>query len=211
MPWSPFTPANGVWFGRRVTAGEISVSTKAPNITAPQWVKLERSVGGLVRAYYSADGSSWTALGSPEAIIMKDTIYVGLALSSHNPDATCEAKFSDVSFPNTDVEPQWTDKDVGMLSNVPEPIYLAVSNSTSEPAVIYHEDPNATVIDTWTEWTIDLQAFAEQGIDLTEVDRIAIGIGTRGNMTTPGGSGKMFFDDIRLFRPRQEPEPEPEP
>jgi len=197
------TPANGVWFGRRITAGDISVSTKDPNITAPQWVKLERSVGGLVRAYYSADGSSWTALGSPEAVTMKDPIYVGLALSSHNPDATCGAKFSSVSFPDTSVEPQWIDQDVGMLSNIPEPIYVAVANSTAEPAVIYHEDPNATVIDTWTEWTIPLQVFTEQGIDLTDVDRIAIGIGTKGNMTTPGGSGKMFFDDIRLFRPRQ--------
>jgi hypothetical protein len=203
------TPANGVWFGRRATTGDISVSTKDPNVTAPQWVKLERSVGGLVRAYYSADGSSWTALGSPEAIMMNAPIYIGLALSSHNPDATCEAKFANVSFPNTSVDTQWIDQDIGMSANVPEPMYVAVANSTAAPAVVYHEDPNATVIDTWTEWTIPLQAFADQGIELTDVDRIAIGIGTKGNMTTPGGSGKMFFDDIRLFRPRPEPEPEP--
>ena len=202
------TPANGVWFGRRVTTGEISVSTKDPNVVAPQWVKLERTVGGLVRAYYSADGSSWIALGSPEAVTMTAPIYIGLALTSHNPDATCEAKFSNVSFPGTGVDPQWTDQDIGMQANVPEPIYVAVANSTSEPTVIYHEDPNTSVIDTWTEWTIPLQAFVDQGIDLTDVDRIAIGIGTRGNMTTPGGLGKMFFDDIRLYRPRTEPDHE---
>jgi len=205
------TPANGVWFGRRVMTGDISVSTKDPNITAPQWVKLERSVGGLVRAYYSADGSSWTALGFPEPVTMNAPIYVGLALTSHNPDATCEAKFSNVSFPNTSVGPQWIDEDVGMRANVPESIYVAVANRNAEPAVIYHEDPNATVIDTWTEWTIPLQVFADKCIDLTDVDRIAIGIGTRGNTTTPGGSGKMFFDDIRLYRPRPEPELVPEP
>jgi hypothetical protein len=205
------TPANGVWFGRRVTTGDISVSTKDPNVTAPQWVKLERSLGGLVRAYYSADGNTWTPLGTPEPITMKMPIYIGLALSSHNPDVTCEAKFSNVSFPDTSVDPQWTDQDIGMRANVPEPIYVAVANSTAEPAVIYHEDPNATVIDTWTEWTIPLQVFADQGIDLADVDRVAIGIGIRGNMTTPGGSGKMFFDDIRLFRPRPEPELVPEP
>jgi len=201
------TPANGVWFGRRAATGDISVSTKDSNVTAPQWVKLERSVGGLVRAYYSADGNSWTALGSPEAVTMNAPIYIGLALSSHNPDATCEARFSNVNFPNTSVDPQWIDQDVGMSANVPEPIYVAVANTTGMPAVVYHEDPNATVIDTWTEWKIPLKAFADQGIDLTDVDRIAIGIGTKGNMTTPGGSGKMFFDDIRLYRPRPEPEP----
>jgi hypothetical protein len=201
------TPANGIWYGSRMMAGESSTSIKDPNVAAPQWVKLERSSGGLVRAYYSADGSTWTQLGL-DAVIMKMPIYVGLALTSHNPDATCEASFANVSFPDTNVDPQWIDQDVGISANVPEPMYVAVANSTGTPAVVYHDDPNATVIDTWTEWTIPLQSFADQGIDLTDVDRIAIGIGTKDNMTIPGGSGKMFFDDIRLYRPRPEPEPE---
>ena len=46
-------------------------------------------------------------------------------------------------------------------------------------------------------------AFADQGITLTNVDRIVIGLGNKGNMTNPGGSGKMFIDDIRLYRPRE--------
>ena len=72
-----------------------------------------------------------------------------------------------------------------------------------------YDDPDAAQIDTWIEWVIPLQAFADQGIVLTNVDRIAIGLGTRGNITIPGGSGKMFFDDIRLNRPAPEPEPQP--
>jgi hypothetical protein len=48
---------------------------------------------------------------------------------------------------------------------------------------------------------IPLSAFADQGIDLTNVDKIAIGLGTRGNTTTAGGSGRIYFDDIRLNRP----------
>jgi hypothetical protein len=206
------TPANGVWYGSRMAAGQSSTSIKDPNVSAPQWVKLERSSGGLVRAYYSADGSTWTQLAL-DAVIMKMPVYIGLALTSHNPDATCEASFTNVSFPDTNVDTEWTDQDVGILSNIPEPIYVSVSNSTGTPAVVYHDDPNATVIDTWTEWIIPLQTFANQGIDLTDVDKIAIGIGTKGNMTTPGGSGKMFFDDIRLYRQRskQKPEPVPEP
>ncbi|MGB2863338.1 MAG: hypothetical protein WBC05_08440 [Sedimentisphaerales bacterium] len=204
------TPANGVWFGRRAATGDISTSVKDPNVTAPQWVKLERSLGGLVRAYYSADGTTWTQLGL-EIVTMKTPIYIGLALSSHNPDATCEASFANVSFPDTNVDAQWIDQDVGIFANVPEPMYVAVANSTGTPAIVVHEDPNAAVIDTWTKWTIPLQTFADQGIDLSDVDRIAIGLGTKGNVTTPGGSGKMFFDDIRLYRPHPEPEPEPEP
>jgi hypothetical protein len=77
---------------------------------------------------------------------------------------------------------------------------VALSNQTGAPVVVYHDDPAATQIGTWTEWVIDLQSFADQGINLTDVDKIAIGIGTQGNLTSPGGSGKMFFDDIRLYR-----------
>jgi len=79
---------------------------------------------------------------------------------------------------------------------------VAVSNSAGTPAVVVHDDPAAATTDTWTEWVIPLQAFADQGINLTNVDRIAIGLGTKGNMTISGGSGKMFFDDIRLYRSR---------
>jgi hypothetical protein len=67
--------------------------------------------------------------------------------------------------------------------------------------VVVHGDPAATQIETWTEWVISLQSLADQGLNLTDVDRIAIGIGTRSN-TTPGGSGMMYFDDIRLYGPR---------
>jgi len=49
---------------------------------------------------------------------------------------------------------------------------------------------------------IPLQSLADQGLNLTNVDRIALGVGTRGNNTAAGGSGKMLFDDIRLYRPR---------
>ncbi|HUT45632.1 MAG TPA: PA14 domain-containing protein, partial [Sedimentisphaerales bacterium] len=103
----------------------------------------------------------------------------------------------------------WTENDVNTLTlwiigdpgNAAEPLYVAVSNAAGAPAVVVNDDPAAAQINTWTEWIIPLQAFADQGIVLTNVDRIAIGLGTRGNITIPGGSGKMFFDDIRLYRP----------
>ncbi|HCO94615.1 MAG TPA: hypothetical protein DIU00_11805, partial [Phycisphaerales bacterium] len=97
---------------------------------------------------------------------------------------------------------QWTNEDIGIESNAAEPLYVALSNAAGTPAVVYHDDANAATINTWTEWVIPLQSFADQGVNLADVDRIAIGLGTQGNMTIPGGSGKMFFDDIRLYRPR---------
>jgi len=102
----------------------------------------------------------------------------------------------------------WTEENVGrliiwfkgMLNNDAEGLYVALSNRTGNSAVAYNDNTAATQVGIWTEWVIELQIFADQGIDLTDVDRIALGIGTQGNLTTPGGSGKMFFDDIRLYR-----------
>jgi len=68
------------------------------------------------------------------------------------------------------------------------------------PVVVYHGGPDAATIDTWTEWIIDLQQFADQGINMTNVDKIAIGLGSTGGASA-GGSGVVFFDDIRLYRP----------
>lgn len=195
------TPANGVWFGFRTTAGQASNSIKAENITAPQWVKVERSIGGLVRAYYSADGNTWTAMGSPQAVPMTFPIYIGLALTSHNPDVTGEAKFSNVSFPDTNVDPEWNDQDVGISANAPQPMYITVSDGAGASGLVYHDDPDVAVIATWTEWVIPLETFTDQGVDLTDIDRIAIGLGSKENPTTSGGSGTMYFDDIRLYRP----------
>lgn len=62
------------------------------------------------------------------------------------------------------------------------------------------ENANAATIEDWTEWVVDLQRFADQGVNLTNVDKIAIGAGARSGISAPGGSGTMFFDDIRLLR-----------
>jgi len=52
------------------------------------------------------------------------------------------------------------------------------------------------------EEVIDLTRFADQGVNLADVDNIAIGLGVTGNATASGGSGTLFIDDIRLYRPR---------
>jgi hypothetical protein len=194
------TPENGVRFQYRTAVGGVTEREFVEGITAPQWVRLERTTGGLVRAYYSADGATWERFTLVQ-ISMTMPVYAGLAVTSHDINLTCEAVFSNVSFPNTTVDAQWTDQDIGLLSNKAAPMYVALYNSTGDPAIVYHDNPNAAQINTWTEWVIPLQAFADKGVDLTDVDRIAIGLGDKDNPQQNSGSGKMYFDDIRLYRP----------
>jgi hypothetical protein len=95
----------------------------------------------------------------------------------------------------------WTQNDVNTLTlwfrgnknNAAERMYIALNGS----AVVYHVDPKASQISIWTGWNTSLKAFADQGVNLTNVNTIAIGFG---NKASPGagGSGKMYFDDIRL-------------
>ncbi len=117
------------------------------------------------------------------------------------------AKYSEVELTLTSPR-DWTANGVttltiwfrGNSSNSAEPLYVAIANRTGNPAVVVHEDAGAAQKQSWTKWVIPLTAFADKGINLTDVDKISIGLGTRGNQTAPGGSGKMYFDDIQLSR-----------
>ena len=207
------TATNGCTFQARLDTDIDAVSdgdVRTPEqlaIIAPYWIKIERDVVGNFSAYYSTDGSSWRSMfWNPQNISMNANVYIGLALTSHDDALTCQAVFSNVST-SASVGAQWANQDIGIESNAAEPLYVAVSNTTGLPAVLYHTDPGAANVETWTEWPIPLQDLVDQGLNLADVDRIAIGIGTRGNTTIPGGLGKMYFDDVRLYQSREVVEP----
>ena len=68
-------------------------------------------------------------------------------------------------------------------------------------AVVYNNDTSLTQKTAWTEWVIPLQQFTSLGVNLSNVTSISIGVGTKGNTTVAGGTGTMYIDDIRLYRP----------
>jgi hypothetical protein len=199
------TPGYGPSFQVRNTTDGDSFQQSQPGIIAPHWVKLERDAAGYFTGYHSADGVNWQQIEAapPVFIPMNQNVYIGLAVTSHSAGVTCKAEFSDIQTTGAVSPPMWTHQAIGatMASNDPEPMYVALNGN----AVVYHDNPNAAQIDTWTKWNIDLQEFADQGVNLTNVDTMAIGFGDKKNPQT-GGSGTMYFDDIQLH-----PEPESEP
>ncbi len=100
----------------------------------------------------------------------------------------------------------WTEKGVNRLTiwfrgdsaNVVETLYVALNGS----AVVTNDNPNAVLVTDWTEWNIDLQVFTDQGMGLTNVNTIALGLGNKMNPLA-GGSGVMYFDDIQLHLPAE--------
>jgi len=95
----------------------------------------------------------------------------------------------------------WTENGITTLSiwfrgdsaNAAETLYVVLNGN----AVVTNDNPDAAQVTTWTEWTIDLQTF---GVNLANVNTIGLGLGDRNNPQA-GGSGVMYFDDIRLYPP----------
>ena len=133
------TPSNGVASQGRDTTGAASFNTNQTGVTAPYWVKLERDAAGNFTVSHSANGTTWQPVtgATPRNIPMSSTVYIGLALTGHNAALTCQAVFTNVTTTGT-VSPQWAHQDIGIASNAAEPLYVAVSNSAGQPAVVVH-------------------------------------------------------------------------
>ena len=84
----------------------------------------------------------------------------------------------------------------GSTGNDTETMYVVLNGT----AVVTNDNPNASAATNWSEWNIDLQAFADQGVNLANVETITLGFGNRSNPVA-GGAGLVIFDDIRLYAP----------
>ncbi|MBN2235661.1 MAG: DUF1349 domain-containing protein, partial [Opitutales bacterium] len=105
------TPRNRVVFARRSSTNANTPGAEYKSFSSfPMWVKLQRS-GDTITGSYSTDGSTWTVL-KEMTITMNETVYVGLALTSHNNSKTNTAIVDSVSVttqkqdnPDPDIEP----------------------------------------------------------------------------------------------------------
>ena len=109
----------------------------------------------------------------------------------------------------------WTRKGVNSLTlwfrgestNAADQLYVALADSDNNSATVKHPDPAAVLLETWQEWNIDLAQFT--GVNPASINKMSLGVGDRNNPQL-GSSGKMYIDDIWLYRPAP-PEPESAP
>ena len=83
------SPSNGVHMQYRSSAGGGSTDVSGGSGTAPVWLRVTRS-GNTFTTYRSANGTTWTQIGS-RSITMATSVYIGLAVTSHTNSALSTA------------------------------------------------------------------------------------------------------------------------
>jgi hypothetical protein len=195
------TPGNGVAFQYRETEDGPSTSTNKTGVTAPEHVKLERTVGGAFQAFHSSDGSYWEDANGAGAdnwynIAMDPCTYAGFAVTSHTALAVCHADFNNFGITGLGASAAWVYGNVG--TNHREQMYVAMEDTLGRIGVVEHPDINAATLTTPQEWYIKLTEFA--GVDFNSIKRMYIGFGDRDDPNA-GGSGTVYFDRIRACPP----------
>jgi hypothetical protein len=90
------TPGNGVslQWQDAATPGYLDQDAGSAGVKAPVWLRLVRN-GGQVSGYYSADGTSWTQVGSAVSPAGAATTEdAGMIATAHSPTAQGEADFT---------------------------------------------------------------------------------------------------------------------
>ncbi|TCN54629.1 T9SS C-terminal target domain-containing protein [Flavobacterium circumlabens] len=92
------TAAAGVEFLSRDAVSVPTIGQGAAG-TTPKWLRIVRS-GNVFTSYSSDNGTTWTQIDTPRTIAMANTIYAGLAVTSHANGTLATGVFSDVTVRN---------------------------------------------------------------------------------------------------------------
>ncbi len=91
------TSGNGTSFQSRAATGGATTSvTPQDGAQPPRWLKLVRQ-GSTLTGYQSANGTAWTLVGTA-SLVLPSQLYVGLAVSSHDPALLSTATFAQVQI-----------------------------------------------------------------------------------------------------------------
>jgi len=190
--------SSGVSFQWRDTTNGTSANSGTGGLVAPYWIRITRT-GNVFKAERSPDGKTWTQQGVDTTVTMATSVYIGLAVTSHNATLTTTAEFSNISTAGT-VTGSWQPLAIGvaMPTNGAAPLYLTVTDKAGKTKTVVNPNPSASATAAWTEWRIPLSSLT--GVSLTTVQKLTIGVGDK---TSPkaGAAGMLYFDDIGYGHP----------
>jgi len=133
------------------------------------------------------------------SFVEENNVYTGKQAMPFFYDNSGTARYSEAELTLSPAE-DWTEHGITVLSlqfcgdpnNTADKMYVKLNGSKVE----YDGDAADIATLLWKQWTIDVASF---GTNLQNVTKLSIGFGDETSMT-PGGSGKVLFDDIRLYR-----------
>jgi len=149
---------------------------------------------------------SWSNTGTGGALSLATT-------GGHDKAKTMKFDYNNSGEPNyseaqtDDIDYDWTIAGVlaidiwykGDANNAAEQMYAALEDNNSHPvAVVVNSDPNVKS-SAWQVWRIKLTDFT--GVNLANIKKFYLGFGDR-NHPVAGGTGTVYFDDIRLHPSR---------
>jgi hypothetical protein len=195
------------WQFRQLLAGTSDSTRSDPGaVTLPHWLRLTRT-GSTIKAEHSGDGKTWepmVELANPTEPTARDfalpaTVYIGLAVTSHNAAVSTTAEFSNVTTTGT-VAGTWEARAIGAAqpANDPGQLYVVVQDSAGRSKVVNDPDPAATAMSGWQQWRIGYGDLT--GVNLAAVKKLYIGVGDRAQ-PTKGGAGLLYIDDIGYGHP----------
>jgi hypothetical protein len=166
--------------------------------------------------YYAGNGTGSAIGDETTPSYTEETIVHGggkaMPYYYNNSGSTGKARYSEAEADVSDLKigSDWTKGGVEVLSlyfygtqennaNAGDRIYVALKDGLGNVASIsYSGDLSEMTEAWWHKWAIELKEFENAGVDLTNVTTIYLGVGNR-VAPQAGGSGVLFFDDIRLL------------
>jgi len=109
----------GVEFKWKPTTGDRPAIVAQQDLPMPNWIRLTRS-GDVFDAYTSADGSTWTHLGST-TLAMSGTVYIGASVASAQHAVWVTASFDHIAVvggsppPSPALPTGWANRDIGAV------------------------------------------------------------------------------------------------
>ncbi|MHC4510246.1 MAG: hypothetical protein ACYTAO_15050 [Planctomycetota bacterium] len=91
---------------------------------------------------------------------------------------------------------------IGEHENAEHPMYLTVEDAAGQSAKVVHPYTHACETESWQEWTVALADFSAGGVDLTNIKKVTIGLGSREGPSAQAVEieerDHIYIDPIRL-------------
>jgi len=140
-----------------------------------------------------------------------DYVYEGLKAMKFTYNNNNPPKYFNEVTRTFDPPQNWAADDIKALTlafrgendNVQQPLYLRLEDAIGGS----HEDPHdnnnfAVQTEAYRQWDLELSEFANNGVDLSQVKKITIGVGNKADSSGQTDQDTLYIDYIRLYQQR---------